>query len=222
MPHAGLCDLRHCRRRLRKGTLRPVGMGQWGRGRVSSGHEDACAVANKGHHPRPWHGQRAGALQRPIGFVGSRSSSITPHGRAHRSRDPDARPRTGAGGSMKKYWSSFLFALALGFGSASSAHAGIATTDFTESWRQASMGDAAALDRLTQAARQGDAAAQRGLGFLYEQGLGVAKDIPQAEGWFRKAAEQDDVAAQVMLGWTCWFDPEARRDYDRAKFWLLK
>ena len=123
---------------------------------------------------------------------------------------------------MKKYWSSFLFAVAIGFASASSAHAGIATTDFTESWRQASMGDAAALDRLTQAARQGDATAQRGLGFLYEQGLGVAKDIPQAEGWFRKAAEQDDVSAQVMMGWTCWFDPEARRDYDRAKFWLLK
>lgn len=43
-----------------------------------------------------------------------------------------------------------------------------------------------------KAAEQGDATAQRLLGFLYEEGQGVAQDYSQAMTWYRKAAEQDD------------------------------
>jgi TPR repeat protein len=39
-------------------------------------------------------------------------------------------------------------------------------------------------------AEQGNAAAQKGLGELYEFGLGVPKDEAEAAVWYRKAAEQ--------------------------------
>lgn len=46
----------------------------------------------------------------------------------------------------------------------------------------------------------GDARAQFRMGKLYEQGLGIDKDLGIAADWFRRAAEQDFPRAAVRLG----------------------
>ena len=50
-----------------------------------------------------------------------------------------------------------------------------------------------------QGADQGDADCQYFLGFCYEDGLGVEKDLQQAQALFRKAAEQGHEAAQLAI-----------------------
>lgn len=50
------------------------------------------------------------------------------------------------------------------------------------------------------AAAQGNAAAERQLGFMYYRGRGVAQSNPQAVSWFEKAATHGDVESQVNLG----------------------
>src|SRR5258708_2557504 len=49
-------------------------------------------------------------------------------------------------------------------------------------------------------ASKGDAEAQYGVGFLYEQGLGVKQDFATALKWYAKSAEQDKAYAQEALG----------------------
>ena len=49
-------------------------------------------------------------------------------------------------------------------------------------------------------AEKGDASAQDALGYCYENGLGVTKDLAEAVKWFRKAAEQNDAGALINLG----------------------
>lgn len=53
--------------------------------------------------------------------------------------------------------------------------------------------------RLSQyriAAEQGNADAQNEVGFMYEVGLGVSRDLAVAESWYRKAAAQGNFGAQ--------------------------
>ena len=63
------------------------------------------------------------------------------------------------------------------------------------------------LNKLRQAAEQGDVAAQTELGrmyvlgFLYRKGWDVPLDYVQAVQWFRRAAEQGYADAQSYLGW---------------------
>jgi uncharacterized protein len=51
-----------------------------------------------------------------------------------------------------------------------------------------------------QAAEKNHIPAQYSLAYLYEQGLGVPRDLPQAAAWYRRAAEQGDPQAQNNLG----------------------
>lgn len=52
---------------------------------------------------------------------------------------------------------------------------------------------------LQQAAQAGNAGAQNTLGFMYDQGMGVAEDDAEAVRWYRKAAEQGHADAQFNL-----------------------
>lgn len=62
-------------------------------------------------------------------------------------------------------------------------------------------GDYSAAARLyLSAAEAGYAPAQYDLGNLYENGLGVARDLQQAARWYQRAAEQGDAKAQNNLG----------------------
>jgi len=49
-------------------------------------------------------------------------------------------------------------------------------------------------------AEQGEAWAQRHLGWMYENGHGVMQDYTEAVKWYCKAAEQEDAEAQYDLG----------------------
>jgi uncharacterized protein len=49
-------------------------------------------------------------------------------------------------------------------------------------------------------AQAGDSNAQCLIAWLYECGFGVQKDVNEAEGWLRKAAEQDNPVAWNNLG----------------------
>jgi hypothetical protein len=54
---------------------------------------------------------------------------------------------------------------------------------------------------VLNAAEQGDAAGQRNLGCMYQDGRGVAQNDEQAVHWYRKAAEQGNALGQRNLGW---------------------
>ena len=91
------------------------------------------------------------------------------------------------------------------------------------------------IEALRSAAEQGDAEAQRDLGFRYEIGCAdspppsvikpclepIAQDYEEAERWYRLAAEQGDVDAQILLAvlydsGPLRGDTEAARWYRRA------
>ena len=59
---------------------------------------------------------------------------------------------------------------------------------------------ATALKLLGPLAKQGDAAAQSSIGFMYQNGLGVPQDQNQAATWFHEAAEHGYAPAMVNLG----------------------
>ncbi|WP_275672461.1 tetratricopeptide repeat protein [Thermomonas alba] len=81
---------------------------------------------------------------------------------------------------------------------------------------------AKAYRELRPRAEQGDAAAQKSLGWMYENGLGVAGDDAEAAKWHRKAAEQGDAAAQNNLGWMYANGWGVARDDAEAVQWYRK
>jgi TPR repeat protein len=57
-----------------------------------------------------------------------------------------------------------------------------------------------AYNMLEPLASQGDARAQVLVGYMYQYGQGIDRDIDKAESWYRKAAEKWDPNAMFMLG----------------------
>lgn len=57
----------------------------------------------------------------------------------------------------------------------------------------------AAYQLLKPLAEQGDSNAQAMLGFMYERGRGVPQDYAEMEKWYRRAAKQGNVGAQLTL-----------------------
>ena len=53
---------------------------------------------------------------------------------------------------------------------------------------------------VSSSTEQGDADAQKSLGYMYYKGKGVLQDYNQAVRWYRKAAEQGHAAGLVALG----------------------
>ena len=62
--------------------------------------------------------------------------------------------------------------------------------------QQAAQGNPPALQRIRQAAAQGNTQAETDLGYLYAHGDGVPQNYMQAFSWYQKAAAQGDVTAQ--------------------------
>ena len=58
---------------------------------------------------------------------------------------------------------------------------------------------AQAIEWYQKAADHGDAGAEFNLGWLYEHGVGVAKDEAQAAAWYGKAAAHGRADAKVSL-----------------------
>ena len=59
---------------------------------------------------------------------------------------------------------------------------------------------AKALYWYHKAAEQGSIQAQCDVGFLYQYGEGISKDVTKAVKWYRKAAEEDNRFALYYLG----------------------
>jgi hypothetical protein len=72
----------------------------------------------------------------------------------------------------------------------------------------------------TKAAVQGDAMAQNGLGWMYENGDGVIENHKIAVKWYTKAAEQGYAPAQANLGFMYENGLGVLKDYERAYMWL--
>ena len=61
---------------------------------------------------------------------------------------------------------------------------------------------------------------QRSEGDKYYTGIGASKDIEKAKYWYKKAAEQGDIKAQIALGHIYRWDPPV--DYEMCKYWYQK
>ncbi len=73
-----------------------------------------------------------------------------------------------------------------------------------------------------QAADQGNAKGQNGLGILYERGHGITKDITEAIKWYKLSAEQGYASAQNNLGLKYANGIGVEKDYAEAFKWYQK
>ena len=67
-----------------------------------------------------------------------------------------------------------------------------------------------------------DEAALNNLGWMYQKGLGVKQDYPEALSWFRKSASQGSAGAQDNLGWMYLNALGVEHDYTEAMSWFHK
>ena len=80
-----------------------------------------------------------------------------------------------------------------------------------------------ALNTFYILAKQDDAKSQYNVGLIYANGLGVTKDIDQAQNWYEKAAKHGNGAAQYNLAQL--YTVEGENDshaYKKAKYWYEK
>ena len=77
-----------------------------------------------------------------------------------------------------------------------------------------------ALEKFRIRAQQGSASAQFSLGFMYDNGQGVAQDYAEAVRWYKLAAAQGDAKAQYNLGISYGKGEGVAQDYLRAHMWL--
>jgi TPR repeat protein len=73
----------------------------------------------------------------------------------------------------------------------------------------------------SSAAQKGHISATAALGHMYQQGLGVGKNVPEALKWYLKAAEQGDSHAAYELGMMYNFGHGVLIDYVEAYAWFL-
>jgi len=80
-----------------------------------------------------------------------------------------------------------------------------------------------ALNTFYMLAKQDDDKSQYNVGLIYANGLGVTKDLTQAQTWYEKAAKQGNAKAQYNLAQLYQVageeDPHA---YEKAKYWYEK
>jgi hypothetical protein len=79
-----------------------------------------------------------------------------------------------------------------------------------------------ALVLFTRAAEEGDPAGEYGLGVLYFQGSGVARDIDESTRHFRAAAQRGHVLAQYNLGNAYLHGRGVEKSLDDAELWWRK
>jgi TPR repeat protein len=89
-----------------------------------------------------------------------------------------------------------------------------------EGWAAYQRGDYATALKLWQPlAAQGNAFAQSNLGFMYDSGQGVKRDLGEAAKWYRLAAEQGNPRAQSNLGSMYAAGEGVPQDYVQAYVW---
>ncbi|MEX0959351.1 MAG: tetratricopeptide repeat protein [Burkholderiales bacterium] len=117
---------------------------------------------------------------------------------------------------LKRFLAGIVLAAA-----AAGAFAGDAEEDFARGYAAYQAGrytEAATL--WLQAAERGHARAQNGLGVLYEEGLGVERDLREAARWFRESSENGYALAMHNLGLLYRDGNGVPRDDVEAHKWL--
>ena len=81
-----------------------------------------------------------------------------------------------------------------------------------------------ALDTFYVLAKEGDPKAQFNVGLIYADGKGVNKDSYQAMEWYRKAADQNNTAAQYNLAKLISQRPDSKDPHvvERMLYWYKK
>jgi uncharacterized protein len=98
-----------------------------------------------------------------------------------------------------------------------------AKADFNAGYKAYASGDyARALAELRPLAVQGDAKAQRLLGEIYADGLGVEQDYKQAALWYRRSADQGFAPAMADLGDLYFYGNGVRQDQKEALRWYRR
>ena len=77
------------------------------------------------------------------------------------------------------------------------------------------------INKLEQAAENGDARAQHELGMAYQSGENVPMDKYLAFWWFTKAAEQSHPASQYQLGLMYLNGEGTRQNFTASRKWLI-
>lgn len=78
-----------------------------------------------------------------------------------------------------------------------------------------------ALEMLEPLATEGSAEAQAYLGVMYQLGLGVERNVPEAFQWLTRAAQQGVGFAAHNLGTlhqTC--EPDFPADFNQSRYWF--
>ena len=81
---------------------------------------------------------------------------------------------------------------------------------------------AGSFEQCQKLAEQGNVEAQRKLGRMYEEGLGVTQDYREAVKWYLKAAEKGNAQAQYKLGTMYALGKGVRKDRLEAGKWFGK
>ena len=76
-----------------------------------------------------------------------------------------------------------------------------------------------ALKKYKKAAEQGSAHAQRNLGLMYYNGVGVAQNYAEAMKWYKLAAEKGLASAQFNIGLMFDNGQGVAQDFTRAHMW---
>ena len=79
---------------------------------------------------------------------------------------------------------------------------------------------ATALKEFKPLAEQGNAEAQNNLGYMYEYGKGVLKDVTEAAKWNRLSAEQGNAEGQYVLAMKHFKGEGVLQDYAETLKWL--
>lgn len=75
---------------------------------------------------------------------------------------------------------------------------------------------------MKEAAAQGNASAERTLGFLYVSGRGMPEDYAQAMARYKKSAAQGDAIAEDDIGYLYLTGRGVAKDYQTARGWFQK
>jgi uncharacterized protein len=96
----------------------------------------------------------------------------------------------------------------------------VAAQNYQKGLEAAQRGDfVTALREWTPLAEQGDAAAQWGLGVVFEHGKGIPKDYAEAMKWYLMAAEQGYTLAMLNLSNMYAGGYGVGQDYVRSHMW---
>jgi TPR repeat protein len=100
-----------------------------------------------------------------------------------------------------------------------------------EDWKQRLGGLISEADTVTkkevfalfqEGADRGNATSMTNLGWLYDNGFGVAQDYAKAREWYEKAADKGDADAMVNLGVLYDNGRSVAQDYAKAREWWEK